>query len=103
MTRQNITLDPKDISETDTITFDFSLILNMGDTIVSASCVSDLFSGSDPAPGGVLSGAPQVVALTVLQQVTGGLDGNNYTIRCTITSAAGRVLTQSCNLPVIQI
>jgi hypothetical protein len=103
MTRQNVSLDPKDVGETDTVSFDYSAMLTSGDSIVSASCSCYLFSGSDPAPGAVLTGSSTIAGLVVLQQVTGGIDGNNYTVRCSITSAQGRILVQSCNLPVVQL
>lgn len=103
MTRQNARLDPKDVGETDVITFDFSLVLNTGETIVTAVVTSEVYAGVDPTPTALLFGPVQVTGLVVAQQIQAGLVGVEYLLRCTITTSAARTLVLSALLPVIRI
>ena len=55
------TLDTKDPSEGDVITFDFSLSMPTGSSIVGTPAViCEVAFGTDPSPSSVLSGVPSV-------------------------------------------
>lgn len=89
----------KDPSELFPLTFDFSDALS-GEAINSATVAIEVYSGTDATPANVLSGAATVSGDRVRQNVTGGVDGVEYLIRCTITTAAAMKYTLGRILPV---
>jgi hypothetical protein len=103
MTRQNVRLDPKDVAEVDVVTFDFTLVLNTGETISSAVATSEVYAGTDALPAGFLLGAAQIQGLQVLQQIQAGTVGAEYLLRCTIVTSGGRTLVLSALIQVIRI
>ena len=103
MTRQSTRLDPKDIGDTDVVTFDFTAMLNTGESLALAPITSEVYAGTDASPASLLSGAPQIQGLMVLQTITAGVVGVEYLLRCSATTSAGRVLVQSALINVIRI
>lgn len=105
MTRIIQVLDPKDLAENDVVTFDFSGMTEVGETLDSTpSVVCEVYTGTDPSPSSVLSGLPQVAGLTVLQKITGGVLGAQYHLRCVSTfSPTNRILALACVIPVIRL
>jgi hypothetical protein len=96
-------LFPKDVSETDTITFDYSSSLSESETIVSAVVlVSVLGDVRDPSPQATFNGVCAISGSSVLQSVTGGLRNVEYLFSCRASLSSGRVLLSSKILPVIQ-
>ena len=96
------TLPSKDPSETVTVSFVFGPELGTGETISSSVVTCSVMAGSgagDPNPSAVLNGASSG-ASTVLQSVTGGLDGVTYFLKATGTTSLGRVLVRKGALPV---
>lgn len=91
----------KDPAETLVATFDYSAELDAGETIDVAETACTLLSGTDADPAEVLDSAPTIDAGTVLQRLTGGVDGATYTLRCQATlDPTGRILVLAATLPV---
>jgi hypothetical protein len=96
-------LNAKDPGETVTLSFIFSNELQAGETITGCTVICTVLAGSgvaDPAPSAVLSGVP-TLGSTVLQSVTGGLDGVTYFLKATATTNQSRVLVRKGALPVV--
>jgi len=103
MTRQNTRLDPKDVQEIDVVSFDFTSVLNTGETITSSTCTSEVYAGTDAAPSGLLLGGAQTTGTKVLQQIQAGIAGVEYLLRCAIVTSASRTLVLSALIQVIRI
>lgn len=93
------TLPAKDPSETVTLSFLFGNELGTGETVSGCTVTCAVLTGTDPSPAAVLNGAPTVAA-TVLQSVTGGLDGVGYFLKATATTNLNRVLVRKALLAV---
>ena len=94
------TLPAKDPAETVTVSFLFGQELLTGETINGCTISASVLSGTDLNPAAVLNGAP-TVSSTVLQSVTGGLDGVVYFLKATATTNQSRTLVRKGALPVI--
>lgn len=94
-------LPEKRPAEAVTITFRFARELGAGATLVPGATVAvTVRKGADAAPGAMLAGAPAVVGSSVLARIMGGLDGVEYLLACTATTASGDVIVLEAVLPV---
>lgn len=99
--------DPANPTESEVYSLDFVNELSTGETISLVTSVTmTVFRGTDPNPGGHLSGAPSVLGTVVSQRVGGALaPGGNllsdvtYTIAFTITTSLSNVLTLFSRIP----
>lgn len=85
----------KSPNEKVTLTFDFSLEVGDGATIATVvSVTNELMKGTDPTPNAMLIGSPAKSSdsLSVLQTVSGGVDGCNYRFRALVDTDAGERL-----------
>lgn len=105
MTRQSTRLDPKDVAELDVITFDFTAVLNTGETITSSSVAVEVYAGTDASPSGLLLNTAQTQGAKVLQAIQAGVVGVEYLLRCSVTTNAAtpRTLVLSGLINVIKI
>ena len=91
-------------SEVVTALFDFSLETTAVTNPVVTVSVFWSVGTPDPTPSAIIFGSPTVDATTqsyVYQHIGGGLDLNDYSIRCTATAANGiDILTVPAILPV---
>ena len=87
-----VILSPKLVGETKTITFDFTSMLAVGETISTKSTAASVFSGVDGSPSNVISGAASNSGAVVSQGVTGGVAGTIYNLLCTITTSTSQTL-----------
>lgn len=84
------TLGPKDPSESEVVTFDFTNKLR-GEALSSIVGVTiSVENGVDPSPNAMLSGAPVLSGAKVLQAIVGGVDGVNYYLRCQVQTTGNR-------------
>lgn len=93
------TLDAKDPAEVLVLTWDYSAALEVGETLTAATTSASLLAG----PGGsplALAGLPAISGGEVRQAVSGGADGDSYTVRCLATLSSGRLLALAGTLPV---
>ena len=99
-----LSMKPKKLSETcfTSQPFDFISSLQPGETIASQSVTASVYSGLDPNPGALVSGAASVQSVTqVWQLITGGVVGVIYELLCTITTSLGQTLSISAYQAVI--
>lgn len=94
-------LDPKLVGETKAYTFDFSSQIGVGVTLSGPVCTSVVYSGTDAAPSGVISGAASAAGAIVTQKLTGGTVGVIYEITCTVTTSDSQTLVLVGYLAVI--
>ena len=74
--------DSKDPAESVVLGFDFSSDLSSIDSVAVSISV---YSGTDLAVAGVLSGAPQIAGAIVYHRVAGGVAGVRYKVRAVAT------------------
>jgi len=97
------TIEPKDVDETDVVTFDFTRAAQSGETVSSAVVTAEVYHGEDEDPASILLGSPTPTAATALQSVSGGLAGVTYLLRCVATMSSGRVLVAAGLMPVVRL
>ena len=83
---------PKLSGETKSFVFDFTSSLAIGETVSSASVVATVWSGNDPTPSGIVSGAASVSSPQVTQTITAGVVGTIYQLICSAVTSAGQTL-----------
>lgn len=82
-----MSLSAKDPEEIVTVTFDFT---DLATSVANPTITCSVYSGkSDQASQDMVSGIPQVLGLTVLQRIVGGVAGNTYKLRCRIDDGDG--------------
>ena len=91
---------PKQAGATKNYPFDFISDLAVGETISGATVTATLWTGTDPTPSGIISGAASISGSVVTQKLTAGLAGNIYAVTCTATTSAGQTLVRSAYLVV---
>lgn len=88
-------LSEKDTLEIVPVTFEFgtSTLANIViEVMVSAG-------GDDVATAAMVIGSPQIYGSSVIQLIGGGIDGNDYLLRCRIDSGSERYIN-SAILPI---
>jgi hypothetical protein len=101
--RPPVLLDDKDVSESDTLTFDFSKFLQPLETVLLAVIAVDVVSGVDAAPSSMLQGSATAFGPLAMQKITGGVNGCVYHFRCTVTTSHSRQLVQSGLINVVTL
>lgn len=95
-----IDLPPKQPTASLNAVFDFISKLAIGETISTQVVVATVYSGTDAAPSGLISGAATASGTRVTQKIIGGTLGNIYQLTCTITTSAGQTLLLSAFLAI---
>jgi hypothetical protein len=104
MASGHLNLQPKRLGETcyPSQPFDFISSLQPGETISTQVVTASVYSGLDPSPASIISGAASVESTTqVWQLITGGVVGVIYKLLCTVTTSLGQTLQQAAFLAVI--
>lgn len=87
MTLTENQFDSKDPEEIVPLTFDFSaLAIGVSNPVIA---VARIAGSADANPATMLSGSPQVSGATVVQKITGGVDGARYSVRCKVDGDNG--------------
>ena len=96
-------LSSKDPVETIVLSFALAGLLGTGETLTSVTSVSAwVEAGADPSPAAILSGSSSIVGgTTIVQAVTGGINGTYYAVQVVAATSAGQVLADTVVLPVI--
>ena len=89
---ERVILKPKRVGETVILPFDFSSNLSSGETISTKVVNCTVYSGVDPLPANLLSGAASSSGNIVSQAVTSGIVGTIYDLLCTITTSHSQTL-----------
>jgi len=80
--------------------FDFSANLAVGETLSTTSTTAAVYSGTDPTPSSIFSGAPTVSGKQVIQTTSGGVEGTVYYLYCSATTSLGKVLSREGYLAI---
>jgi len=96
-----VLLQPKQLGETQTYHFDFISRLATNETISSQSVAATVYSGVDPSPSSIISGAATASGTIVSQNITGGVAGTIYKLVCTAITSAGQTLQLVGYLPTL--
>lgn len=95
--------DPSDVGEIENYGFDFTAILGVGETIVSATWVCSVVNGTDPSPSSRLYGTPINTTTITTQKISTLLGGVQYRLQAIATTSFGQVLSLwshvTCNVP----
>lgn len=95
------TIPSKTTGETIPVVFNFQGKLQYGESLNGNSVTCVLYSGTDPSPSSMISGAATMTATTVTQSITGGIAGNLYTLVCVATSTGSHNYSMECRIAVI--
>ena len=95
-----ITMSPKDPSEIISLSFDFSAILEDGETLSSPSLGISVLHGTDANVGSMFTGVSIITGGVVSNLVQSGVDAVDYLATCLITTSLGQNLKLSGILPV---
>jgi hypothetical protein len=95
MTAGRTIYPPKKLAETVQLAPNFISALQASETIATAVCTASVFSGTDPNPAAIISGAAAINGTIVTQLVTGGVLGCVYEFLCTVTTSLGQTLGMS--------
>lgn len=92
MNRQDLPSLPIGVSQK--VTFDFTSLLAVGETISTQAVVSTVYSGTDATPSSLVSGSATAsgAVVTQLLATTGRTAGATYSLICTITTSASQTL-----------
>jgi hypothetical protein len=72
--------------------FDFTRLLEAGETITSAAFAATVVAGTDPTPGAIVVGSADVAGPVCRQRLAGGLAGVLYRVTTTVSTSAGNTL-----------
>lgn len=96
-----VILPAKAVGEVQSYTINFSDRLQYGESINGAATTASVFTGTDPSPASILSGAPTFTATTLTQVISGGVAGVIYTVVFTVTGTNSHNYTKISNLSVL--
>lgn len=86
-------LPSKLIGETKTYAVDFLSQLAAGETISAVgTTIASVYSGTDAAPSGIISGSATASGSVVSQKLTAGTLGVIYQVLFSITTSTGQIL-----------
>jgi hypothetical protein len=89
---------PKPVQDDVIRTFDFTSLLDEGESLAAAQVKVQVFSGSDANPSGLLSGQPTIDGPRVEQKFTAGQLGTVYTATCLAGTCNGQVFSLAAYL-----
>lgn len=88
------------LGENELFTFDYSLVLQSGESITSATSNVIVMNGTDPSPNAILSGTPVVSGAQVSQRITGGISEVTYRLEVTAVTSTGNTYIAVGDIPV---
>jgi len=96
-----IILPLKDYREVLPLPVNFSDLLQFGESITGASVMASLFSGADPSPQNIVTGAAVITSNTVTQTISAGVVGTTYTLAFIVTTSNSHNYVKIGQLSVI--
>ena len=84
-----------------TVTFNFTAAMASSATILTQVVTATVYSGVDPNPAAVISGAATASGKVVSQNILGAVAGVIYQLLCVITTSDGKGYRQSSYLAVV--
>ncbi|MCU0889076.1 MAG: hypothetical protein MUC64_13885 [Rubritepida sp.] len=85
----------KDPAEIVPVGFELADALASGEAPIAVSAAVTLIAGTDPAPSDLLLGSAAIVATSVQQWLTGGVDGCDYRVTFTTDTDGGKRLVEA--------
>ena len=80
-------------TESELFSFNYSPILAVGETILTANCIVQVKDGTDPNPSAIMVGSPAIDGAVVVQRIYGGLSGVIYRLEMTVTTSLTNTYT----------
>jgi hypothetical protein len=96
-----VILQSKKLGETVFQNIDFISQLGVNETILTATCTCNVYTGTDPSPSSMIDGVALVTGTVVSQLVTGGVVGTIYELLASVTTSLGQTLELSGYLAVV--
>lgn len=93
------TLPEKTSAEIIVVDFDFSAELSASETVVAKSIVVATADGCDADPSAII-GSSTLTTPHVYLQLRAGVNGTDYTVRCTATTSGSKVLVRKALLQI---
>jgi hypothetical protein len=93
-------LEPKSLTEVRFEKFDFTSLLDAGESVTSSTVTATVYSGVDASPSSMISGSASVSNNVVTQKIQGGVVGVTYGLVCTANTNLGQTLVQAAYLVV---
>jgi hypothetical protein len=87
-------------TESELFSFNYSPILAVGETILTAACTVQVKDGTDPNPSAIKIGSPAISGAVVVQRISGGLSGVIYRLEMTVTTSLTNTYTLVGDLSV---
>ena len=88
------------LGESELFTFDYSLVLQQGETLTTATANVIVMNGSDSNPTAILVGTPVISGTKVSQRISGGVSETTYRLEITASTNNGNVYVAVGDLPV---
>ena len=89
---------PKDPDEKELFTFNFTKVLQSGETISTAQVFASVKRGSDASPQLIVSGSAIISGARVAQLIINGVLGVTYRLVCRITTSLGQTIELGADL-----
>lgn len=87
-------------TENELFGFDFSQVLDSGESISTASCSVIVMTGTDPNPSNILIGSAIITGTKANQRIANGISEVTYRLIMTITTSLGNTYTLVGDLPI---
>lgn len=78
--------------ETKNLSFDYSSLLGVGESVSSAICVASVFSGVDSNPASLLSGSSTIAGNVITQAIIPRITGNIYQVSMEAVTSLSQTL-----------
>ena len=82
------------------VVFSFAVDLDSEETLLSASVVSTVYSGTDPSPQDMIYSGATIAEGNVTQIIVGGVEGVTYLLTCTVITSNYHTLTREGYLTI---
>lgn len=89
------------VGETITLKFDLGSRVDTGETLATAVCGVEVFSGTDATPANLLSGTASISGMTVSQKITAGTSGVIYKVTCAVRTSLNNILLNQAKIAVL--
>lgn len=91
----------KKVADDGRMPFDFTGLVGLTETLSAPSVTAVVYSGVDPTPQNIVSGAAVVSGKIVTQLIIDGIAGCIYEITCGVNTSLGQRLNISSYLAVV--
>ena len=97
----NAIFESKQVVDTIQVTFEFGDQMVFGETLSGPIVTASVFTGEDANAGDIISDTATVEGTTVVQNITGGVNGVIYQIICVVNGSDSHTYSKSGKIAVI--